>query len=142
MRKSCTHKKSWQATAVKKIASKYLVSLCFSMNMVGVRNLLNITKHFTWTELPTRDSHTGSLTMAGWIQRIQPMVWRLNFCDWGCHFLYFVLRGVTSNGRPFFFDAWFPLDTEDMTAYVLALVTQVKCEFASTCCYTERTQMV
>jgi hypothetical protein len=93
--------------------------------------MLSMTKHFTWSELPTRDSHTGSLTMAGWIQRIQPMVWRLNFCDWGTHFLYFVLRGVTSNNKPFFFDAWFPLGTDNTATYILVLIMQVRHDFMS-----------
>jgi hypothetical protein len=93
--------------------------------MDGVRNLLAATKQFTWLELPTREQDTGSLTMAGWIQRIQPLVWKLNFCDWGTHVLYFVLRGFTSDRKPFFFNAWFPLDTDDSPTYVLVLIIQV-----------------
>lgn len=96
--------------------------------MNGVRNLLNMAKRFTWSELQTRDSNTGSLTMAGWIQRIQPMMWRLNFCDWGTHFLYFVLRGVVGNGKPFFFNTWFPLDTDDIATYTLVIIMQVTYE--------------
>ena len=94
--------------------------------MDGVRNLLTATEEFTWVELPTRENDSGSLTMAGWIQRIQPLVWKLNFCDWGTHLLYFVLRGVTSDGKPFFFNAWFPLDTDFIPTYVLVLIMQVR----------------
>jgi hypothetical protein len=99
--------------------------LFFSMNMDGVRNLLTATKKFTWCELPTREHDTDSLTMAGWIQRIQPLVWKLNFCDWGTHLLYFILRGFTSDGKPFFFNAWFPFDTDDTPTYILVLMMQV-----------------
>jgi hypothetical protein len=98
--------------------------------MDGVRNLLTMTKHFTWSELPTREFDTGSVTMAGWIQRIQPLVWKLNFCDWGAHLLYFVLRGVTSDRKPFFFNTWFPFDTDDTLVYILVLIMQV----TSVCC--------
>jgi hypothetical protein len=100
--------------------------------MDGVRKLLAMTRHFTWSELPTSDYDTGSLTMAGWIQHIQPLVWKLNFCDWGTHILYFILRGVTSDGKPFFFNAWFPLGTDDTLSYILVLVMQVISAFA---CY-------
>ncbi|XP_033609220.1 odorant receptor 83a-like isoform X1 [Cryptotermes secundus] len=62
--------------------------------------------------------------MAGWIQRIQPMMWRLNFCDWGTHLLYFILRGVAGNGKPFFFNSWFPLDTDDIASYTLVIIMQ------------------
>jgi len=117
----------------KPIRCESMFSLCFSVKMSGVRNLVSMTKHFTWSELPSRDSHTGSLTMAGWIQRIQPMEWRLNFCDWGAHFLYFILRGVTSDGKPFFFNAWFPLDTDHIPTYILVLIMQVIYEFISMC---------
>jgi hypothetical protein len=96
--------------------------------MNGIRNLLNMAKRFAWSELQTRDSNTGSLTMAGWIQRIQPMMWRLNFCDWGTHLLYFILRGVAGDGKPFFFNTWFPLDTGDIVSYILVIFMQVTYE--------------
>ena len=100
-------------------------SLSVSVNMDGVRNLLTATNQFTWLELPTQEPDTGSLTMAGWIQLIQPLMWKLNFCDWATHCLYFVLRGVTSDGKPFFYNAWFPLDTDDTPTYMLVLIIQV-----------------
>jgi hypothetical protein len=53
------------------------------------------------------------------------MVWRLNFCDWGAHILYFILRGVAGNGKPFFFNTWFPLDTDHIASYTLVIIMQV-----------------
>jgi hypothetical protein len=93
--------------------------------MDGVRNLLAMAQRFTWSDLQSRDPLTGSLTMAGWIGRIQPLMWRLNFCDWATHFLYFVLRGVAGSGKPFFYNTWSPLDSDDVTSYILVITIQV-----------------
>jgi hypothetical protein len=93
--------------------------------MSGVRNLLGMAERFSWSELQPRDSASGSLTMAGWIERIQPWMWRLNFCDWGTHLLYFVLRGVAGSGRPFFYNTWFPFDSDDVASYILVIIIQV-----------------
>lgn len=105
---------------------KSVFSYFSSIKMSGVRNLLSMAERFTWSELQTRDPNTGSLTMAGWIERIQPMMWRLNFCDWGTHFLYFILRGVAGNGKPFFYNTWFPFDSDDVASYILVIIIQVR----------------
>ncbi|KAJ4451631.1 hypothetical protein ANN_03100 [Periplaneta americana] len=95
-----------------------------SMKMDGVRRLLNMTKSFTWSDLPCRVTETGSLSMAGWIQRIQPLMWKANFCDWGAHLLYFILRGVANSDKPLFFNAWSPFDMDSIPLYIFVLIIQ------------------
>lgn len=42
--------------------------------------------------------------------------------------LYFILRGVAGDGKPFFFNTWFPLDTGDIVSYILVIFMQVTYE--------------
>ncbi|PSN49704.1 hypothetical protein C0J52_05332, partial [Blattella germanica] len=95
-----------------------------SFNIQKVRNLLNMIGHFTWSDLPLHD-HEGSISMAGWIPKIQNLLWKFNFCDWGFHCLYLVLRGVSSGSyHPLFFDAWSPFNTENIMGYAVVLLIQ------------------
>ena len=93
--------------------------------MDGVRSLLNMAGEFTWSDLPERDPETGAVTMAGWIPKIQKLMWKFNFYDWTFHLLYLILRGVSSKNYPFFFNAWFPFDTSTIYGYTLVLFIQV-----------------
>jgi len=102
-----------------------LKSHCFSTNLGGLQNLVKMATEFTWSELPTRNPVTGSRTLAGWIARSQTLAWSVANFVLGSHALYLVLRIVTKNANPVFFNAWFPFDLDNGLLYTLVLVLQV-----------------
>jgi hypothetical protein len=80
---------------------------------------------FTWSELPIRDPVDASRTVAGWIARSQVLAWRAANIVFASHLLYLILRIVTRSPNPFFFNAWFPFDSDNTVGYTVVLVLQV-----------------
>jgi hypothetical protein len=86
---------------------------------------MSFTESFTWEELPTRDPETGSLTMAGWIPRIQ--VFGKIFMQFAMtiHCILTAIRTLMLDNRPLSYNAWYPFDTVASPTHELVNLTQV-----------------
>jgi hypothetical protein len=84
-----------------------------------------LTESFTWEELPATDTETGSLTMAGWIPRVQAIIKRVNYFIAVFHVSYTTIRIVLSAKRPLPYNSWYPFDTTISPTYELTFIAQV-----------------
>jgi hypothetical protein len=106
--------------------TRYKIRTCsfrFRCNAIG--RLMYLTESFTWEELPTTDPETGSLTMAGWIPRVQSITRRIIYFIPIFHLSFTVFRAAVSTKRPLSYNTWYPFDTSLSPAYELINITQV-----------------
>jgi hypothetical protein len=88
--------------------------------------MLRLTDAFMWEDLPTTDHVTGSLTMAGWIPRIQRFAAIVTTAAVIFHIVQTSMLFSTSDDRPFMFGTWYPFDVTKSPTYELINITQVK----------------
>jgi hypothetical protein len=84
------------------------------------------TEPFTWEELPTTVPETGSLTMAGWIPRVQLIGKRIIQFLIVFHSIFTSARIILLENRPLSYNGWYPFNTSVSPAYELVNFTQVK----------------
>jgi hypothetical protein len=84
-----------------------------------------LTEPFTWEELPNTDTETGSLTMAGWIPRVQTITRRIIQFVPIFHLSFTVIRAALLAKRPLSYNTWYPFDTSLSPTYELINITQV-----------------
>jgi hypothetical protein len=91
--------------------------------------LLSLTECFTWEDLPTRDPHTGHLTLAGWIPHVQKIA-KYGFIFTGVYHL--GQSGVRMYAsHELMYRAWYPFDTDSSPGFELAILSQVIPYFSS-----------
>jgi len=88
--------------------------------------MLRLTDAFIWEDLPTTDPVTGSLTMAGWIPRIQKFLSIITTTGVAFHVAQTTIRFTTSDDRPFIYGTWYPFDVKNSPTYELINISQVK----------------
>jgi len=88
--------------------------------------MLRLTDAFIWEDLPTTDPVTGSLTMAGWIPRIQKFFSIITTTAVAYHVVQTTIRFTTSDDRPFMYGTWYPFDATKSPTYELVNISQVK----------------
>ena len=88
--------------------------------------MLRLTDAFIWEDLPTTDPVTGSLTMAGWIPRIQRFTTIIAATVVAYHVVQTTIRFTISDDRSFMFGTWYPFDATNSPTYELINITQVK----------------
>lgn len=98
---------------------------CSSINLSRLQNVVKMATCFTWSELPTRDPDTGNRTLAASVARSQVLAWRVANLVILSHVLYLILRILTKNANPVFFNAWFPFDLDNILGYSFVLILQV-----------------
>jgi hypothetical protein len=90
-----------------------------------MERLLRLTEPFTWEGTPTRDPHTGRVTMAAWIRRINTFAQKIFTLLVFIHFIYISFRSVSSEGRLLQFNTWYPFETLTSPQYEIVNATQV-----------------
>ena len=85
---------------------------------------MDLTDGFTWEDLPTRDTETGTLTAAGWIPLIHMYTTRVAVVAFAFHWVQSTIRIVKSHETIFL--AWYPFDWTVSPFYELVNVSQVK----------------
>jgi hypothetical protein len=98
---------------------------CFSFRFNEIVRLMFLTESFTWEELPATDPETGSLTMAGWIPRLQAITIRFIYFIPVFHLSYGIARIVLLAKRPLPYNSWYPFDTTISPTYELIFISQV-----------------
>jgi len=88
--------------------------------------MLRLTDAFIWEDLPTTDPVTGSLTMAGWIPRIQKFTTIIITTAFSLHVVQNTIMFFTSDDLYFMFGTWYPFDATKSPTYELINITQVK----------------
>jgi hypothetical protein len=88
--------------------------------------MLRLTDAFIWEDLPTTDPVTGSLSMAGWIPRIQRFSFIFTTTAFAFHIVQTTIRLTTNDDRPFTYGAWYPFDTKTSPTYELINISQVR----------------
>jgi hypothetical protein len=88
--------------------------------------MLRLTDAFMWEDLPTTDPVTGSLTMAGWIPRIQRFASRTIIFAITFHAVQSAVRVATSDDPSFVFGTGYPFDKKRSPAFELINLAQVK----------------
>lgn len=96
-----------------------------------MERLLSLTGPFTWEGAPTRDPHTGRLTMAAWIRRINTSAQKIFALLVFIHFIYIFFRYISSKGRLLQFNAWYPFEMLTSPQYEIVNATQVCCPISS-----------
>ncbi|PNF35148.1 hypothetical protein B7P43_G09267 [Cryptotermes secundus] len=106
------------------IASGLCIHQFMRLRREAVERLLGLTKPFTWEGAPTRDPHTGRLTMAAWIRRINTSAKKISALLIFIHFTYIFFRNVSSKGRLLQFNTWYPFETLSSPQYEIVNATQ------------------
>lgn len=88
-----------------------------------MEHLISLTESFTWEELPTRDSHTGHITNAGYIRVIQSFARYYPACVLLIHFPQSVVRMVKN--REMMITKWYPFDSSVSPIYEIVNLSQV-----------------
>jgi hypothetical protein len=88
--------------------------------------MLRFTDAFMWEDLPTTDPVTGSLTMAGWIPRIQRFSTIITTTAVVYHVIQTTIRFTISDDHPIMYGTWYPFDATKSPAYELINIAQVK----------------
>ncbi|PNF35147.1 hypothetical protein B7P43_G09266 [Cryptotermes secundus] len=99
------------------------IFLRFRCEEVG--RVISFTESFTWEELPTKDPETGSLTMAGWIPRVQWFGKTFMQFAMILHCIITAIRIAVLDNRPLSYNAWYPFDTAVSPTYELVNLTQL-----------------
>jgi hypothetical protein len=78
-----------------------------------------------WEELPATNPETDSLTMAGWIPRVQLIAKRIIQFIIVFHSTYTTIRMAVLENRPLSYNGWYPFDTSVSPTYEVVNFTQV-----------------
>lgn len=92
--------------------------------------MIHLTESFKREDFPNRDPDTGSLTMTGYIPRVN------NLTKYGWVFVA-VFHGIQSALRMTFnhsmiFTTWYPFDASISPVYEIVNMSQVQCKILST----------
>ncbi|GFG31093.1 hypothetical protein Cfor_00699, partial [Coptotermes formosanus] len=90
----------------------------------AINRLIWLTEPFSWEELPTKNPETRTLTMAGWIPRVQLIAKRIIQFIIIYHPVYTAIRIVVSPNRPLSFNGWFPFNATVSPTYELVNLIQ------------------
>jgi hypothetical protein len=98
-------------------------TLFFRYRKLHICKLIAQTETFTWEELPIRDTDTGYLTKAAYLQKI-PVI-----AKWGVIFI-LVYHGTQTTIRmvrshDMVYSKWYPFDATVSPAYELVNLSQV-----------------
>jgi hypothetical protein len=97
----------------------------FRLRRDGLRRLLFLTEPFTWEGAPTRDPHTGRLTMASLTGRINNFTHNISVLLLVIQFIYIFSRSISSEGRLLQVNAWYPFETLTSPQFEIVNATQV-----------------
>jgi hypothetical protein len=88
--------------------------------------MLSLTDAFIWEDLPHTDHDTGSLSMAGWISRVQKVSFLITSVATIFHVTQSSVRLLTSEDRPMLYGTWYPFDIAKSPTYELTNIAQVR----------------
>ena len=97
--------------------------LCLRLQQRSIERAMDLTDSFTWEDLPTTDAHTGQLTAAGWIPRINKFSMRAATAMLCFHTVQSTIRIVTNHETIFI--GWYPIDWTVTPFYELVNISRV-----------------
>jgi hypothetical protein len=88
--------------------------------------MLRLTDAFIWEDLPHTDHDTGSLSMAGWIPRVQKVSFLITSFATIFHVTQSSVRLLTSEDRSMLYGTWYPFNVTKSPTYEFKNVAQVR----------------
>ncbi|XP_069688273.1 odorant receptor 4-like [Periplaneta americana] len=99
------------------------VELNYRFRRNAFYNLFKLTEMFKWEDLPHWHKETGSLTIAGWLPRIQKILRKSSAFFVTFHFLQRLIAGITEH--ELMYVTWYPFDASVSPTFEIVYFTQI-----------------